>query len=62
MELAQSVQHLESGQEVDLSFIHEAVEELLKCRRVLKATYAYGYYLTGIISTKQFEHMQVRTV
>ena len=44
---------------VDLSFIREAVQELLKCRRVLKATYCYGYYLTGLVSKKQFEHMQV---
>lgn len=45
--------------QLDLSFIQDAVQELLKCRRVLKATYPYGYYLTGIVSKKQFEHMQV---
>lgn len=44
---------------VDLSFIREAVKELLKCRRVLKATYCCGYYITGLVSKKQFEHMQV---
>ena len=44
---------------VDLSFIRDAVKELLKCRRVLKATYCYGYYITGLVSKKQFEHMQV---
>lgn len=72
IELAQSVRHLEfsnvseaqrssfsGSMHLDLSFIQEAVVELLKGRRVLKATYAYGYYLTGLISKKQFEHMQV---
>lgn len=77
IELAESIQHLESSSlaeeglspqrsaissTLDLSFIQEAVDELLRCRRVLKATYAYGYYLTGIVSKKQFEHMQVCTV
>ncbi len=47
------------GRKLDLTFIQDAVQELLKCRRVLKATYCYGYYLNGIISKKQFEHMQV---
>lgn len=50
------------SRQLDLSFIQDAVQELLKCRRVLKATYCYGYYLTGIISKKQFEHMQVSIV
>ena len=45
---------------VDLSFIKDAVRELLRCRRVLKATYCYGYYLQGLLSTKQFEYMQVQ--
>lgn len=77
IELAHSIQHLESrglegaesqsrhgsvsvgrGRRLDLTFIQDAVQELLKCRRVLKASYCYGYYLTGIISKKQFEHMQ----
>lgn len=75
MELAASIRYLESDEglsprhssmsgsrQLDLSFIQEAVEELLRCRRVLKATYAYGYYLTGIVSKKQFEHMQVSRV
>ena len=70
VELAASIQCLESGsdssaqvaaesRQLDLSFIHDAVQELLKCRQVLKATYCFGYYLSGIISKKQFEHMQV---
>ena len=44
---------------LDLSFIQDAVQELLRCRQVLKATYCCGYYLTGIVSKRQFEHMQV---
>ena len=72
VELAHSIQHLEerslsggkrsfsvSSRQLDFTFIEDAVNELLRCRRVLKATYGYGYYVTGIISTKQFEHMQV---
>ncbi len=45
--------------QVDLSFIRDAILELLKCRRVLKASYCYGYYLHGQVSPRQFEHMQV---
>lgn len=78
IELAHSVQLLEShglegvesqgtigilgGRKLDLTFIQDAVQELLKCRRVLKASYCYGYYLTGIVSKKQFEHMQVSVI
>lgn len=72
IELALSIQRLESSEfegssmhfsggnrQLDFTFIQDAVQELLKCRQVLKATYCYGYYLTGIVSKKQFEHMQV---
>ena len=45
---------------VDMSFIKGAVRELLRCRRVLKASYCYGYYLQGLLSTKKFEYMQVQ--
>lgn len=54
-----SQRHASVSTRIDLSFIEDAVLELLKCRRILKATYCYGYYLTGIVSKKQFEHMQV---
>ena len=76
MDLALSIQRLESSdsdnssrrasiskasRQLDFTFIQDAVQELLRCRQVLKATYCYGYYLTGIVSKKQFEHMQVTT-
>ena len=30
---------------LDTSFIEDSVKELLKARRVLRASYPYGYYL-----------------
>ena len=32
---------------LDMSFIEDAVRELLKCRRLLQATYPFAYYLHG---------------
>ncbi|XP_031559595.1 ankyrin repeat and IBR domain-containing protein 1-like [Actinia tenebrosa] len=44
---------------VDTSFVEDAVRELLKARRVLKASYAYGYFLDGSKEKKTiFEFMQ----
>ncbi|XP_048579770.1 ankyrin repeat and IBR domain-containing protein 1 isoform X2 [Nematostella vectensis] len=36
-----------SLEEVDTKFVEDAVRELLKSRLVLKASYAYGHFLTG---------------
>jgi ankyrin repeat/IBR domain-containing protein 1 len=45
---------------VDTKFVEEAVRELLKARRVLKASYAYGFFLVGSKEKKTiFEFMQV---
>ena len=44
----------------DTSFIENGVKELLKARRVLKASYPYGYYLQDGMHRKMlFEAMQV---
>ena len=41
----------------------EAVQQLLKARRILKSSYVYGYYLDGPGYKKiVFEFMQVGTL
>ena len=50
-----------SADKVDTAFIENAVHELLNARRVLRASYAYGYFLTGNKDKKAiFESMQAR--
>jgi ariadne-1 len=46
--------------EVDLKFITEAWLQIVECRRVLKWTYAYGYYLAEHENAKKqfFEYLQ----
>jgi len=52
-----------SAENVDTSFIEDAVHELLNARRVLRASYAHGFYLTGNKDKKAiFESMQVALV
>ena len=44
----------------DTTFIEGGIQELLRARRVLRASYAYGYFLTGNSDKKAiFESMQV---
>ena len=44
----------------DTSFIESSVKELLKARRVLRASYPYGFYLQDGMHRKMlFEAMQV---
>ncbi|GAA0151096.1 ubiquitin-protein ligase [Lithospermum erythrorhizon] len=47
-------------EELNLAFIIEAWEQIIECRRVLKWTYAYGYYLPEEEPTKKqfFEYLQ----
>ena len=40
-------------------FIEEAVNELLKDRRVLRSSYGFGYFIQGFTARRQFENMQV---
>ena len=44
---------------LDLSFIEEAVRELLAARRVLIASYPFSYYIQGSTARRAFENMQV---
>ena len=44
----------------ETKFVEEAIQKLLKARRVLKYSYVYGYYLDGPPYRKiVFEFMQV---
>ncbi|CAH3191983.1 unnamed protein product [Porites evermanni] len=57
--LAMAAIETASADNVDTSFIEDAVHELLNARRVLRASYPYGYYLTGNKDKKAiFESMQ----
>nr|CAB3481602.1 unnamed protein product [Digitaria exilis]CAB3483687.1 unnamed protein product [Digitaria exilis] len=44
--------------ETQLKFIIEAWSQIIECRRVLKWTYAYGYYLDDRIKSEFFEYLQ----
>ncbi len=54
--LAASVRGLEVSD--DMTFIEEAVRELLHCRRVLQASYPYSYYLKTPYQRRSFEGLQ----
>jgi len=46
---------------IDVQFLKAAVEQLIECRRVLKFTYAFAYYLDSKDTTgkkERFEHHQ----
>ena len=51
-----------SAGSLDLSFIKEAVRELLHSRRTLKASYGFGYYIRGNTARRMFENMQVQWI
>lgn len=42
----------------DVTFLENATEALLECRRVLKYTYAFGYYMKDGSEKRLFEHLQ----
>ena len=43
-----------------MQFLKSAMEQLIECRRVLKYTYVFGYYLPeGTARKRLFEHHQV---
>ncbi|KAG8048118.1 hypothetical protein GUJ93_ZPchr0008g13677 [Zizania palustris] len=44
--------------ETQLKFIIEAWSQIIECRRVLKWTYAYGYYLDDDVKSDFFEYLQ----
>lgn len=42
----------------ELEFLEEAINEVIRCRQVLKYTYVYGYYLNNKKEQSLFEFMQ----
>ncbi|KAG5189212.1 ubiquitin-conjugating enzyme E2-binding protein 1 [Tribonema minus] len=57
------LENQESGSSgwIDVQFLRTAVEQLIECRRALKYTYVYGYYLTDPAQKRQrdlFENHQ----
>jgi len=42
----------------DVAFLASATEALLDCRRVLKHTYVFGYYMADGPEMRLFEHLQ----
>ncbi|KAI3473035.1 hypothetical protein Pfo_029464 [Paulownia fortunei] len=56
----EKLSEVQSQPESQLKFIIEAWQQIVECRRVLKWTYAYGYYLPEIEQTKKlfFEYLQ----
>ena len=42
----------------EVEFLKLAVEQVIKCRRVLKWTYAFGYFLSPGVEKNLFEHLQ----
>ncbi|KAK6145784.1 hypothetical protein DH2020_019653 [Rehmannia glutinosa] len=56
----EKLSEVQSQPESQLKFIIEAWQQIVECRRVLKWTYAYGYYLPEQEATKKkvFEYLQ----
>ncbi|CAA2957497.1 probable E3 ubiquitin- ligase ARI8 [Olea europaea subsp. europaea] len=56
----EKLSEVQSQPESQMKFIIEAWQQIVECRRVLKWTYAYGYYLPEYEPTKKqfFEYMQ----
>ncbi|XVF73669.1 hypothetical protein PTKIN_Ptkin13bG0001500 [Pterospermum kingtungense] len=52
--------HIQGQEEAQLSFLTEAWQQIVECRRVLTWTYAYGYYLSDEEPAKRslFEYLQ----
>merc|ERR1712084_134124 len=61
-EIEKKVQELhdKNGFEIiELQFLYDALKQVCACRRVLKWTYVYGYYLETVGPEKNlFEHLQ----
>jgi hypothetical protein len=55
------LQETDGSRWIDVQFLKAANEKLVECRRVLKYTYVFGYYLPeGTARKRLFEHHQVR--
>jgi len=55
MQLLHDVKHYPIG---ELEFLREGAEQVIECRRVLKCTYVFGYYLEAGSEKNLFEHLQ----
>ncbi len=42
----------------ELNFLEEAINEVVRCRQVLKYTYVHGYYIKNEIELNLFQTMQ----
>merc|ERR1712137_709766 len=62
VEIEKNVQELHDKHEIEiieLQFLYDALRQVCACRRVLKWTYVYGYYLEEAGPEKNlFEHLQ----
>ncbi|KAL6188969.1 hypothetical protein ACLB2K_040359 [Fragaria x ananassa] len=56
----EKLSEIQGQPESQLKFLSDAWQQIVECRRVLKWTYAYGYYLTEHESAKKqfFEYLQ----
>lgn len=47
--------------QMELEFLGNAVNEIVRCRQVLKYTYCYGYYMNKMNDQQKnlFEHQQM---
>ena len=54
----QLLHRVKSYPQNELEFLEEAINEVIRCRQVLKYTYVYGYYLKGGRDQNLFEFMQ----
>eukprot|EP01042_Synura_sphagnicola_P007087 gene7087-9074_t len=53
------IQESEKSSWIDVQYLKHAVEQVIDCRRVLKYTYVFGYFLVDGSAEKQlFEHHQ----
>ncbi len=53
------LQETDGSRWIDVQFLKAANEKLVECRRVLKYTYVFGYYLPeGTARKRLFEHHQ----
>jgi ariadne-1 len=43
---------------IDVQFIETATKSLTECRRMLKFSYIYGYYLPNHVNREIFEYLQ----
>lgn len=53
-----NLNHIKNIPFEELYFLEKAVETIIKCRRILKNTYIFGYYMKEVPEKHLFEHNQ----